>query len=53
MTDKETYDPVAYSHKYDSYYNPDTGEWLEQKCSDPDCEFCADRPDNALEENVK
>lgn len=43
---------AKYSDKYDAYYNYDTGEWLEKKCSDPECYFCADRPDNAIEENV-
>lgn len=30
--------------KFDAYHDTDTGEWLEQACSDPDCELCADRP---------
>lgn len=35
----------GYSREYDAYYNLETGEWLEGKCRDPDCEFCAKRPE--------
>ena len=31
--------------KYDAYYWIDTGEWIEPPCRNPDCEFCAGRPD--------
>jgi hypothetical protein len=34
-----------YSQKYDAYYNARTGEWLEKKCRDTECEFCKDRPE--------
>lgn len=34
-----------YSEKYDSFYCPKCGKWLEGKCSDPNCEFCAVRPE--------
>lgn len=34
-----------YSEKYDSYYCIDCNRWIEPKCSDPNCEFCKDRPD--------
>ena len=40
--------PKAYSEKYDAYYDPDTGKWLEPKCRDSKCEFCAERPINGL-----
>lgn len=36
---------MAYSERYDAYYDDETGEWLENKCGDPDCEFCKGRPD--------
>ena len=39
-----------YSEKYDAYYDEETGEWLEKKCSDPACEYCANRPDKATDE---
>lgn len=34
-----------YSEKFDAYYDDETGEWLESKCDDPNCEYCANRPD--------
>jgi len=40
--------PKEYSEKYDAYYDPETGEWLESKCGDPECEFCSVRPINGL-----
>lgn len=36
---------TAYNEKYDAYYYVSTGEWVEPKCSDPDCEFCKNRPE--------
>lgn len=36
---------TAYSEEYDAHYNKETGEWLEDKCDDPECEFCVDRPE--------
>ena len=36
-----------YNERYDAYYDPDTGEWEEDKCSSPDCEYCSTRPDRA------
>lgn len=35
----------SYSHRWDAYYISETGEWTENKCSDPNCEFCSDRPE--------
>lgn len=46
-------DGISYSVKYDANYDTETGEWIEPKCDDPACEFCANRPDNALKENEK
>lgn len=40
----------VHSMKYDAYYWKDTGEWIEPKCKDKNCEYCADRPDSALGE---
>ncbi len=31
-------------HKYDAYYETETGEWLEKSCGDAECEFCSARP---------
>ena len=35
----------GYSEEYDAYYDKETGEWLEDKCDDPTCEYCTGRPD--------
>jgi hypothetical protein len=39
---------TEYSEEYDAYYNPATNEWIESKCDDPTCEFCANRPERPL-----
>jgi hypothetical protein len=50
MTDKiQTFE---YSEEYDAYYIVETGEWIEGKCSDPNCEYCVNRPERFIE-NVK
>jgi hypothetical protein len=36
-----------YHPLYDSYYDADTGEWLENECPDPDCWYCSKRPEKA------
>lgn len=38
------------SDKWDAYFYPITGEWIEPACGDPDCEFCANRPKDATGE---
>ena len=40
-----------YSEKFDAYYDDETGEWLETKCDDPNCEYCVGRPEKACTEN--
>lgn len=35
----------AYSEQYDAFYDTKTGEWLESKCDDPNCEYCSNRPE--------
>lgn len=40
---------MKYSEKYDANYDELTNEWLEKKCSDPECEYCAGRPDRPLD----
>lgn len=35
-----------YSEQYDAYYDGLTGEWLEDKCDDPNCDYCVGRPEN-------
>jgi hypothetical protein len=33
-----------YCPEYDTFYN-EKGEWTENKCRDPECEYCKDRPE--------
>lgn len=42
-------DDKKYCETYDAYYNPITDEWLEKKCSDPECDYCKNRPDKPSE----
>lgn len=30
--------------RYDAYYCPESGEWLESACKDPECPLCSGRP---------
>jgi hypothetical protein len=39
-----------YIEKYDGYACLICGEWMEKQCSDPQCEYCKDRPEDAKEE---
>lgn len=34
-----------YNANYDSYYCELCNKWLEEKCNDPECEYCIGRPD--------
>lgn len=36
---------LAYDEKYDADYWVETGEWASKKCKDPECQFCANRPE--------
>ncbi len=38
----------CWSDGYDAQYCVDCNEWLTSKCSDPQCMYCADRPDRPL-----
>lgn len=45
---------VSYSQRYDSYFCMPCNLWLEERCSEPACEFCAGRakePDGLMELN--
>ena len=37
-----------YSEKFDAYYNAKANKWLEEKCSDTECEYCKNRPERPL-----
>ena len=34
-----------YNEQFDAYYDDETNRWLEDKCDDPECEYCSDRPE--------
>lgn len=34
-----------YNEKYDAWFCPICNTWAEEKCNDPDCGFCGERPD--------
>jgi hypothetical protein len=34
-----------YSEKYDTYFCGECNKWLEEKCTDPDCQYCTTRPE--------
>ena len=38
---------LAYSARYDAFYEIRTGRWTESNCGDPDCYYCKDRPETA------
>lgn len=40
--------PIVYHMRYDAACCPSCNEWKEQKCSDPECMFCANRADSPL-----
>jgi hypothetical protein len=37
----------SYNEEFDAYFNPITLEWLESACDDPECHYCANRPEKA------
>ena len=42
-----------YSERWDAYYDSNTNEWLDSKCDDPTCEYCVNRPEKPMNENIK
>jgi hypothetical protein len=44
---------ISYSEKYDAYFCPTCDEWLESKCSDPECIYCPQRPEKPNEGTEK
>lgn len=50
MTLPPEYTGMKYNMDYDAFYDPETLEWVEEKCGDPDCDFCHDRPEKAPED---
>lgn len=43
---------IAYSKEYDAYYNQATNEWIDDRCCDPNCEFCTKRPTRPLKDQL-
>lgn len=39
---------IFYSWKYDAHFCSLCGRWTEVKCNDAACEFCRNRPKNAI-----
>ena len=44
---------LKYNGEWDAYYCVDCNEWAEEKCGDPNCCFCPDRPDKPLDSENK
>lgn len=40
----------TYVEKFDAYGCELCNEWLEKKCTDDKCQFCASRPEHPFEE---
>jgi hypothetical protein len=34
-----------YDDGYDAYYCEPCNKWIDEKCSDPECEWCSKRPE--------
>lgn len=41
--------PLLYFYTYDAICCISCNVWTEEKCSDPECEFCSKRPDTPTE----
>ena len=44
---------LKYSEEWDAFYYSDTNQWMEDKCDDPECHYCTNRPERPLYENQK
>jgi hypothetical protein len=38
----------SYSKEFDAYYCANCNEWLENPCSNPECDFCSLRPERPI-----
>jgi hypothetical protein len=41
-------DRYEYSEEYDAHYDKQYNIWVEDTCDDPNCDFCANRPERPL-----
>jgi len=39
---------LVYYDKFDTYFCPACNRWTESRCSDPDCNYCLNRPEKPL-----
>ncbi|WP_397539108.1 hypothetical protein [Rummeliibacillus pycnus] len=39
---------LVYNEDFDAYFCPKCNYWNEAQCSDPDCEYCPNRPEKPL-----
>ncbi|MGG0658104.1 hypothetical protein [Rummeliibacillus pycnus] len=39
---------LVYNEDFDAYFCPKCNLWTESQCSDPDCEYCPNRPEKPL-----
>lgn len=42
-----------YSDKYDAYFCDFCNKWLEEKCTDPECDYCTKRPNTPSRDEMK
>lgn len=42
--------PTVYSDHYDAIFCPSCNEWKESACCDPECDYCAGRPEKPIVE---
>lgn len=49
LTCSECGKPLMYFYTYDAYCCISCDIWTEEKCPDPECEFCSKRPDSPME----
>lgn len=42
--------PKIRSDQYDAYFCAYCNKWLEEKCTDPNCRYCPQRPDKPIPE---
>lgn len=46
---KKCNNPLIYYEKYDAFFCAYCNEWVEEKCENPYCEYCKNRPDRPLQ----
>lgn len=49
ITKKHMKSRAEFNEKHDAFFDKEKDIWLEEKCNDPDCDFCKDRPNKPSE----